>query len=212
MARIQLYFEKDVVWVRIFIFDILAPFILMMFTPLFIWACIWILIDENLSSITNTLQACWFIMAFFFIYSRYKTRMELWELQKWLAKITEAPTFYEGENLENLLWDIQEINIFTTQIFIAKKRFYVQMVNIFLDNLMDMHINWHIGKLLEALKNIQGNLIDRLNERKNILQGARSEVEKNLSWTPELLAVSGAQKLRIDRQIEQFEELQKRLI
>ncbi len=66
--------------------------------------------------------------------------------------------------------------------------------------------------LQSILTDLRSDLATRLTEQQQILESAKSEVEKNMVGTPELLAVSEAQKLRLDRQIEQFEELQRVLV
>ena len=53
---------------------------------------------------------------------------------------------------------------------------------------------------------------EKIKEQRNKILNSKSDIEKNITGTPELLAVSEAQKLRLDKQIEQFEELQKRLL
>ncbi len=60
--------------------------------------------------------------------------------------------------------------------------------------------------------NLRSDLATRLTEQQQILESAKTEVEKNITGTPELLAVSEAQQVRLDRQIEQFEELQRVLV
>jgi hypothetical protein len=60
--------------------------------------------------------------------------------------------------------------------------------------------------------NLRSDLATRLTEQRSTLESAKTEVEKNITGTPELLAVSEAQQLRLDRQIEQFEELQRVLV
>ena len=62
------------------------------------------------------------------------------------------------------------------------------------------------------LDNLRSDLATRLTEQRQILEWAKSEVERNITGTPELLAVSELQKTRLDRQIEQFEELQRVLV
>ena len=62
------------------------------------------------------------------------------------------------------------------------------------------------------LTDLRSDLATRLTEQRSVLESAKTEVEKNITGTPELLAVSEAQKLRLDRQIEQFEELQRVLV
>lgn len=69
-------------------------------------------------------------------------------------------------------------------------------------------INW----LQRVITDINSDLKIRIIQEAEILKQAKSEVSKNLTGTLELLEVSKTQKLRLDRQIEQFEELQKRLI
>lgn len=208
MTYIQLYFEKEAIWKKIFALDAFMPFAFAISFPSFVE----IFIGKQSSNIEDGVLGIWLIIAFWFYYSRYKTRIELWQLQKWLLKVTENKKDYEKENLDEILLDVEEIHTFTKQTFITKKRFYIKIMNVFLSGWMNIYINWHIDKLLGVLKNIQKNLIDHLNEQKSILQSAKSEVDKNLTGNPELLAVSEAQKLRLDRQIEQFEELQKRLV
>ncbi len=66
--------------------------------------------------------------------------------------------------------------------------------------------------MFEILTDLRSDLSIRLAEQKKNLESAKSEVEKNIVWTTELNQVSGLQRARLDRQIEQFEELQKVLV
>lgn len=63
----------------------------------------------------------------------------------------------------------------------------------------------------KILSDLRSDISIHLLEQQSLLHSAKSDLTKNLTWTPELLAVSEAQKLRLDRQISQFEELQKKL-
>lgn len=62
------------------------------------------------------------------------------------------------------------------------------------------------------LTKVRYDLNLRLAEQQKTLESAKSEVEKNIQWTTALEQVSEVQKLRLDRQIEQFEELQRVLV
>lgn len=62
------------------------------------------------------------------------------------------------------------------------------------------------------LTDLRSDLSLRLTEQQQFLESAKSEVEKNIQWTTELEKVSELQKLRLDKQIEQFEELQRVLV
>ena len=65
---------------------------------------------------------------------------------------------------------------------------------------------------IAVLTDLRSDLATRLTEQQQILECAKSEVEHNITGTPELLAVSEAQQVRLDRQIVQFEELQRVLV
>ena len=62
------------------------------------------------------------------------------------------------------------------------------------------------------LINLRSDLQIRLDEQKKSLESAKSEVKSNIKWNSELASLQSSQKIRLDRQIEQFEELQKVLI
>lgn len=66
--------------------------------------------------------------------------------------------------------------------------------------------------IMDIVLNLHSDLSIRLAEQEKILESAKSEVEKNISWTTELNQVSELQRARLDRQIEQFEELQRVLV
>lgn len=66
--------------------------------------------------------------------------------------------------------------------------------------------------VLLTLTDLRSDLSIRLAEQKSTLKSAKSEVEKNITWTTELNQVSELQRTRLDRQIEQFEELQRVLV
>ncbi len=63
----------------------------------------------------------------------------------------------------------------------------------------------------KILIDLRSDLLIRLDEQKKSLESAKSEVESNIKWSNDLEQVSEIQKIRLDRQIEQFEELQKLL-
>ncbi len=69
-----------------------------------------------------------------------------------------------------------------------------------------------IDYLLMVISDLRSDLSIRLTEQQQSLESAKSEVEKNIHWTTELESVSELQRARLDRQIEQFEELQRVLV
>lgn len=112
--------------------------------------------------------------------------------------------------------DIDEIVSKVSEIFLLQKR----LLKIF--NILKTINSWSLqiySKIIEEsskwilyiLSDLSSDLSVKITQQQILIKKGESEVDKNLSWTPELLAVSEAHKLRLDRQIEQFEELKKRL-
>jgi hypothetical protein len=69
-----------------------------------------------------------------------------------------------------------------------------------------------INFLWKILTDLRSDLNIRLTEQQMVLESAKSEVDSNIKWTTELEQVSELQKIRLDKQIEQFEELQRVLV
>lgn len=69
-----------------------------------------------------------------------------------------------------------------------------------------------VNKIWNILLDLRSDLQIRLTEQKQILKSAKSEVTENIQWTTDLARVSELQRKRLDKQIEQFEELQKVLV
>lgn len=103
--------------------------------------------------------------------------------------------------IHKLISTIRNINRF--MLFFGEKQIIIQ-INEFLRS--------DIQSLLKFLDNLRSDLQIRLTEQQNILESAKSDVSKNIHWTSELDHVSELQKIRLDRQIEQFEELQRVLV
>ncbi|MDD2693947.1 MAG: hypothetical protein PHY14_03365 [Candidatus Gracilibacteria bacterium] len=76
-----------------------------------------------------------------------------------------------------------------------------------------IHLSTEINKLqLSSLINLRSDLQLRLEEQQKTLEQAKSEVEQNIHGTIELEQISELQQARLDKQIEQFEELQRVLV
>lgn len=120
-------------------------------------------------------------------------------------KMEETPSFKEIKTIATLLKETEE------NIISCYDNWFIMTVNYFSKNLISQYLNDSIYQIIEVSNAITNALQNNIEQERILLQNTKSEVEKNLSWTPELLAVSEAQKLRLDKQIEQFEELQRRL-
>lgn len=127
--------------------------------------------------------------------------------------------------ISNTETDIQEIltqieDIY--QFFTHKKIFFSYMTSqmgkngtIALQRIQEQKKKswWAIIEFLVIfLRKLSIDLQDQVTKQKQTLEQAKSEVEKNIQWTGELAQVSDLQKARLDRQIEQFEELQRILV
>ncbi len=124
--------------------------------------------------------------------------IELWKIQ---SKVEEL---WEILNLCNFLLEmIQRLSKFRYFLRIFYPRKIQSYHKIF---------SMQYTIILSILLDLRSDLAIRLTEQQSTLEQAKSEVEKNIVGTPELLAVSELQKTRLDRQIEQFEELQRVLM
>lgn len=65
---------------------------------------------------------------------------------------------------------------------------------------------------LSILSNLRSDLQARIDEQQQSLEQAKSEVSEHIHWTTELNQISNLQRVRLNRQIEQFEELQRVLM
>ncbi len=66
--------------------------------------------------------------------------------------------------------------------------------------------------LLLILTNLRSDLQLRLIEQQQTLEQAKSSLSTHVHWSDELGRVSELQRARLDKQIEQFEELQRVLV
>ena len=69
-----------------------------------------------------------------------------------------------------------------------------------------------LSNIFELIRQSQNDLIEKIEEHILWIKLAQTDLSKNLSWNDELSQMVRLQKSRLDRQIEQFEELQRTLI
>ncbi len=119
----------------------------------------------------------------------------------------------EQTNIVDILEQIESINTNLNEILKLQESNLTKIINFFQSNeVIYLKLQEYIQTLLNILLNLSSDLSIRLTEQQKILEWAKSEVEKNIQWTTALEQVSEAQKLRLDKQIEQFAELQRVLV
>ncbi len=137
----------------------------------------------------------------------------MWNISKEWRIITTILNKEEKKisNIETILNSIESLRLIMRRFSIMRKLFWYLLtkttnnaLNIYSET---VHIN-----ALNILYDLRNDLTLRIDSKKNILESAKSEVSKNIQWTTELDQVSELQKGRLDRQIEQFEELQRVLV
>ena len=126
-----------------------------------------------------------------------------------------------SDNLQNLAeWNVHtntieivlnKIEILWKQVWLLHNLKWISILY-FLYQEYIQWISWVINYITKLLLKLRSDLQIRLDEQQKVLESAKSEVEKNIHWTTELDYVSELQKARLDRQIEQFEELQRVLV
>ncbi len=126
----------------------------------------------------------------------------------------------------NLLYEIDVIATKTQNIYtlLWKVEFYRKLnpniMHIYITKSRSIGMGWTFNKFYKAecefiyhiLTDLRSDLLTRIEDQKQTLTGAKADVEEHISGTTALEQVSEAQKLRLDEQIRQFEELQRVLV
>ncbi len=118
---------------------------------------------------------------------------------------------------KNYIWDLKElVSLINTLHNLMKKILCLKKTFLFfLTKKTNKQIKTYFQmvqeNILNILKELKYELEMEISIRNERLTQAKFDLSQNLTGTPELLAVSEAQKIRLDKQIEEFEELQKRL-
>ena len=114
------------------------------------------------------------------------------------------------DNIEHILWKSKYI-----YKYLQLLRWF-QKMKYFFNNSSQLRLreleNFVINTIYSILTDLRSDLSIRLAEQQKILESAKWEVSENIKWTTELAQVSELQKARLDKQIEQFEELQRVLV
>jgi hypothetical protein len=149
-----------------------------------------------------------FDMLIFAYISEFLAKKQLFTLIKDL----EDFNIFWKKNIQN----IQNINEILNWIEVIHKKINkITLLTKYALFKNSMYKNLHKNEIeyfLEILTNLRSDLSIRLAEQQSLLESAKWEVEKNIKWTSELNQVSELQKIRLDKQIEQFEELQRVLV
>lgn len=128
-----------------------------------------------------------------------KHNESLLELTVWINNIDEIL------NIIEIIWGImQKID--------NRKRIFKIFCNQDAFDIYTRLIKNEIELISTILNELYSDLQLRIAQQQLILEYSKSEVENNITWITELSTVSELQKARLDRQIEQFEELQRVLI
>lgn len=138
-----------------------------------------------------------------------------WSITKIIGNITILHEKIE-ENItsiqviDEILDKLEDIaRLYTDLSWISKWRWYLDDNDIIeLRKLTKESLQW----LIPVLTDLRSDLQIRLREQQQSLEKAKSEVEQTIKWSTELEQVSELQQARLDRQIAQFEELQRVLV
>ncbi len=123
----------------------------------------------------------------------------------------ERSSIQKKGNLDIILMNTESILVQIHSIYRIKRRWYRFYGNTGDEKLTQISHKL-LKKCLQIIYHLKENLNSRLTEQVKEIEISKVEVERNLRWTNALEQVSELQKARLDRQIEQFEELQRVLM
>ena len=124
------------------------------------------------------------------------------------AKINKNLQDFENRNfdIDSLLESIEDIENTYINLYQNKKDIIINNKKFLLFYKKQVD---HFFQILVYFSTI---LNRKMNGQQKALKSAKSEVSKHITWTPEFDQISELQRARLDRQIEQFEELQRVLV
>jgi len=105
------------------------------------------------------------------------------------------------ESIEEIIEEMKSIQVMMTQDLL-----YLQQNEL---RIFEQIMQKEILFCNSILINLRSDLHFRLIEQQSTLTEAKSELEANVKGTTELNSISELQQARLNRQIEQFEELQR---
>ncbi len=174
----------------------------------------WLLLFVNIGwfFMLFTLLASWLIVSDIF---HYQQRTKPWSILKGKLQelINTNETLQEwiinSDSLDIILHKIKNIYDF---LYTLKTSNRIRKNSVDHRLISNDLLSEQLSYFFIILTDLRSDLTLRLKEQQKVLEGARSEVEANIWWTKWLEEVSELQKVRLDKQIEQFEELQRVLV
>ena len=132
------------------------------------------------------------------------------------TQIKSAHTYIQKDikNVQDIDTILEKVN---ELFFLHKKLIFINSCILYFHfgsekSSFSLTLSYSLTWMNMILQNLRSDLTLRLAEQQKTLEWAKSDVEMNIRWSTELNAVSELQKARLDRQIEQFEELQRVLV
>ncbi len=113
-------------------------------------------------------------------------------------------SFDKTESIDEIVTKME-----TMRLLISKDYLYIKQKRL---RVFKKLVKKEILFCTSVLYDLRADLSTRLTEQQSILKQAKSEVSEHIHWTDELNQVSELQQARLDKQIEQFEELQRVLV
>ncbi len=212
------------IWERYYI-------IIIIFTP-FIFVWFWFSLTFNYIEYYFIIILIWMIMAPILLIVGERLGQKIWSIivkpffsLVQYIKDVNILLFRDISEIQTIIEILDKINkiYFIMRILLKIKKFWKFINKLTLNSnyvslrknslmllieLLDRNINW----IIWLLSDLRSDLSIRLTEQRSLLESAKWDVKKHIQWTTELESISELQKIRLDKQIEQFEELQKILI
>ncbi len=173
-------------------------------------------ISHDITNNDLTLWKVWIAVLLFSIWLIFPLKIltgiyQDYKITKTVSLLVELNNLFQNtenriDTIDDILTGIEKINTLLPDLkFLLKYAYSKDSVYLFLKK---KSLEYFLFVLYNLRNDLQNNIINI----SKALESGKWEVEKNIKWTSELDKVAELQKVRLDRQIEQFEELQKILV
>lgn len=117
----------------------------------------------------------------------------------------------ENTDIQDILHHLEMLEIIAGRIIASQKSIYIRILDRFMTSPISANLSSRLYRLLHVLRSLQKDLITKIDTKKKIVLQAQDGLSQ-LQWNTSLIDDSELQQARLERQIEQFEELQKVLV
>lgn len=129
-----------------------------------------------------------------------------------MISLDEEMSYVSGNtDIQDILDHLKIIETITWRIITSQRSIYIRILDRCMTSPLSDDLSSRLYRLLHTLRSLQKDLLMKIDTQKKVIVQAQDGLSE-LQWNTSLIDDSKLQQARLDKQIEQFEELQKVLV